>query len=294
MKTTIRALLLCTAILCPLTPAMARTATQVAAPATVVATASGEAAQPGRVVPLEQGSNFRDLGGYRGFDGKTIRWGKLYRSGGTAMLTDGDVKRVKALGITEIVDLRSNEERRLAPTKLDGINYSAVGYSMAEMIQPGAMPSTEQLYRQLPTTLTPQLRVLFQRLVRNDGATMFNCSAGQDRTGVTAAIVLSALGVSRDDIVKDYLLSTQLRRPQFEMPRIDAAKNADDPVALMFAHWHQPPNDKAGPLYDAGGSYVRYALDEIDKRWGSVDNFLRTEIGVSDADLALIRQSYLQ
>lgn len=294
MKTMIRALLLCTAVLSPLTPAMARTAAPAAAPAPVATAVPAITAQPQRVVPLEQGSNFRDLGGYRGLDGKTIRWGKLYRSGGTALLTEGDVKRVKALGVTEIVDLRSNEERRLAPTKLDGINYSAVGYSMAALIQPGATSSTEQLYRQMPTTLTPQLRVLFQRLVRNDGATMFNCSAGQDRTGVTAAIVLSALGVSRDDIIKDYLLSTQLRRPQFEMPRIDAAKYADDPVALMFAHWQQQTNDKPGALYDAGGSYVRYALDEIDKRWGSVDSFLRTEIGVSDADLAKIRQSYLQ
>ena len=249
-----------------------------------------------RVVQLEQGSNFRDIGGYRTVDGKTVRWGRIYRSGGTPLLTDADVAKIKKLGITQMVDLRSSEERVLAPTRLGGLSYSAANYSMTALMgagADGAVPSAEKIYRAFPAMLAPQLRVLFHRLADNDGAVVYNCSAGQDRTGFTTAVVLSSLGVSREDIIKDYLMSTALRRPQYEMPRIDIARNADNPVALMFARWQQPPHDKPSPLYDKGGAYLRYSLDEMDKRWGSAENYLRQEVGVSEAELQAIRASYL-
>ncbi|WP_336969424.1 tyrosine-protein phosphatase [Sphingobium aromaticiconvertens] len=87
-----------------------------------------------RVLPLEQGSNFRDVGGYAAAGGKHVRWGMIYRSGGQPMLTDADVQEVKGLRIANLVDLRSDEERVIAPTRLDGIPYNAVGYSMAGIL----------------------------------------------------------------------------------------------------------------------------------------------------------------
>jgi protein-tyrosine phosphatase len=79
-------------------------------------------------------------------------------------------------------------------------------------------------YRDLPTLLAPQFREIFQELLRHDGAVSFHCSAGQDRTGVATALVLSALGVPRDVIVQDYLLSMRYRRPQREFEKLDPTK----------------------------------------------------------------------
>src|SRR3546814_7040686 len=86
-----------------------------------------------RALPLEHGSNFRDIGGYPAAGGKHVRWGMIFRSGGTPLLNDADEQRIGALKLGEMVDLRSSEERVLAPTRIYGVRYTAVGYSMGPM-----------------------------------------------------------------------------------------------------------------------------------------------------------------
>lgn len=259
-----------------------------------------------RVLPLQQGSNFRDLGGYRAADGKHVRWGMIYRSGGQPMLTDADVRDIKGLGIANLVDLRSDEERVFAPTKLDGIPYSAVGYSMAAILKSMAQnPSAaagqasvamENVYRAFPTQLAPQLRLVFRKLLSLDGPVLYNCSAGQDRTGFASAIVLSALGVPRETIYADYLLSTPSRRPQWEVPAISDAMAQTSPVAAYFAHMQKDPAFAiAKPLMMADGTpFLTFAFAAIDQRWGSVDAYLQQEIGLSRVDLAALRTHYLE
>lgn len=252
-----------------------------------------------RVLPLQQGSNFRDLGGYVGAGGKSVRWGRIYRSGATAMLTDADLMMIKALGLTDMVDLRSSEERVLAPTRIEGVRYSAVGYSMLSMMSPGGLPGEDQMaamYRRMPAMFAPQLKVLFSELLAGDGAVAYNCSAGQDRTGFATAMVLSALGVPRDTIIADYHLSTTYRRPEFEMPKFDAAAQAANPVAAMFAGYQKDPNYKTPrPLVDSRQrALIEFALAEVETRWGSVDAYLDKELGVSPADVAKLRAMYLE
>lgn len=249
-----------------------------------------------RVVPLERGSNFRDIGGYEGADGKRVRWGAIYRSGATAMLTPGDNSRVRALGLTNMVDLRSSEERVLAPSKIDGVAYTAIGYSMGDILRMVRQGSSGGMYSAFPTMLAPQLRIVFDLLKRHEGPIAYNCSAGQDRTGFTTAMVLSALGVPRDTIVKDYHLSTTYRQPQWEMPPINAAAFPDNPVAQFFARGaHAGADMKAQPLYDANGkSMLLDAFAAIDTKYGSVDAYLEKEVGVTAADLAALRANYLE
>jgi protein-tyrosine phosphatase len=251
-----------------------------------------------RLIPLAQGSNFRDVGGYTGAGGKHVRWGLIYRSGAQPLLTPGDLDQVKSLGIAQIVDLRSNEERGLAPTKIVGVPYSAVGYSMSDMFRgtkSPAMHNGADLYHQFPTFLAPQLRLIFDHLLHRSTPIVYNCSAGQDRTGFVTAIVLSSLGVPRDQIVADYYLSTQYRRPEFEMPHLDPAAHPGDPTARMFAASQQRPDWKTPqPLHDDQGPFLRGAFAEIDAKWGSVDAYLAKEIGVSAADLVTLRRTYLQ
>lgn len=251
-----------------------------------------------RLLPLERGSNFRDIGGYPAADGRHIRWGMIYRSGATPMLTAADVQQVKALGLTQLVDLRSSEERVLAPTRIDGIAYAAVGYSMADVMKPagGAVRNGSAIYRNFPMLLAPQLRIIFADLLAGTGPIAFNCSAGQDRTGFVTAMILSALGTPRDVILTDYHLSTQYRRPLNEMPKIDLAAHPGDPAAALFAHYQGSPGAAvAQPLREADGTpFLAGAIDEIDRRWGSVDAYLEKEIGLDKVKVASLRREYLR
>jgi protein-tyrosine phosphatase len=249
-----------------------------------------------RVLPLRQGSNFRDVGGYPAADGKHVRWGLIFRSGGQPLLTDADLKDIQALKLANLVDLRSNEERALAPTRIDGVPYHAVGYSMMSLTGGGASKNGEGVYRAMPVLLAPQLRLVFQDLLARKGAIAYNCSAGQDRTGFVTAMVLSSLGVPRDTIIEDYHLSTTLRRPEWEMPKIDAAAHPNDPAAQLFAKYQQnPAAAKPQPLKDPDGTaFLTYAFDEIGKRWGSVDGYLEQEVGLTKADVASLRANYLE
>lgn len=248
------------------------------------------AQQHERAVALEGGSNFRDVGGYPAADGKHVAWGRIYRSGGPAMLTPADLDKIRALDLANMVDLRSDEERVLAPSRIDGVPYTAVGYSMKNLRLAGGM---EAVYRAFPTGMAPQLKQIFAKLLRDEQPLAYNCSAGQDRTGFVTAMVLSALGTPRDVIIQDYHLSTQYRRPANEMPPIDAATAAKDPVAGMFAGYQKDPVAK--PLYTADGkSYLTSAFAEIDTKWGSVENYLKSEIGVGPDEIQRLRTLYTE
>jgi protein-tyrosine phosphatase len=257
-----------------------------------------------RLLPLEHGSNFRDMGGYPAAGGKHVRWGKIYRTAATPMLTDADFHYVEGLGLSADIDLRSLEERQLAPDLVPlrtGAAYFANDYPASDVFKgfskapTNPQSTTVSLYRVWLVSLAPQYRALFQQLLADKGAVTFHCSAGQDRSGVAAALILSALGVPRDVILADYHLSTQDRRPQYEMPPIDPVKYPDNPVAQYYAKSQAAGSPKPRPLYDASGvTYLQQTFDEIDAKWGSVDAYLDKELGVTPRDVARLRRLYLE
>jgi protein-tyrosine phosphatase len=258
-----------------------------------------------RQLPLERGSNFRDVGGYPAADGKHVRWGMIYRTGATPMLTDADLRYLAQLGIASDIDLRSVEERQIAPDRVPaGARYFAADYPASQIFSTMASPATPEarkaaeanLYRTWLISLAPQFKDIFQQLLRRDGAVSYHCSAGQDRTGVATALVLSALGVPRDVILADYHLSTQDRRPENEMPKIDAARYPGNIVAAIYAKSQSSGVvRKPQPLYDAAGvAFLQQTFDEIDAHWGSVDNYLDKALGVDKRAIGELRAIYLE
>lgn len=250
-----------------------------------------------RLVPLNQGTNFRDLGGYPAAGGKHVRWGMIMRSGSTALLDAKDLDSISRLNLQDIVDLRSNEERSLAPNKIDSARYHAIGYPMAklipELVAPGAAAQQKASgYDQTPTFISAHARLVFSTLLAGKGPMSFFCSGGQDRTGVMSALVLSALGTPRPVIEADYQLTTRYLRTSLAMPRVTREQALTDPTAALFARFQDAPPQR---LYDANGkSLLAGFFDAIDARWGSVDSYLRREIGLTDADLANLQEIYLE
>jgi protein-tyrosine phosphatase len=260
-----------------------------------------------RLLPLEGGSNFRDVGGYPAAGGKHVRWGMIYRTAATPLLTAADDRTVGRLGIGAIIDLRSLEERQMSPDTLAvrlNARYSATDYPASQiftrpagkdMASVAPRPVTD-LYRSWPIALAPQFRTIFQELLRNDGAVSYHCSAGQDRTGVATALILSALGVQRDVIYRDYLLSTQDRRPENEVAKVDPARLPGNAFAAYYAQTHPGGQvSKPKPLLDAQGQpYLKAFFDEVDARWGSVDAYLDKELGVDQRAVTRLRAIYLE
>jgi protein-tyrosine phosphatase len=269
-----------------------------------------------RVLLLDAGSNFRDVGGYATNDGRRVRWGRIYRTGAMPQLTQRDYEFLSQLGIRVFCDLRSVEERELAPTRFErvkGARYVAVDYpgsaifgnlvgrdsAVAVNDDPRRDANAQRnLYRQWPLSLAPQYKEIFAALLAGEAPLAFNCSAGQDRTGVATALVLTALGVPRATILEDYHLSTVHRRPEYERGTGDyEALAATNIVARFYAESAQrgPAALKPQPLYDASGkARLAATFDEIERRWGRVERYLEEVLDVDANDVARLRARYLE
>jgi len=153
-----------------------------------------------------------------------------------------------------------------------------------------------ELYRNFPVFLAPQLKIVFDDLIRKQVPMVYHCSAGQDRTGFTSAMILSALGVPRATITADYHLSTAYRQPENELPPISEELAKANPVAGMFASYQKSgAYSQAQPLKEADGrAFLDGAFAEIDARWGSVDAYLEQQVGLTKGDLAMLRATYLE
>lgn len=254
-----------------------------------------------RLLPLEGGRNFRDMGGYTTVDGKTVRMGALYRSGTMHALTDADYELLAELGISDIYDFRATEERASEPTdwRAGEVEYFAWDYA-TETEEFRALFSQEltaertrdmmmSMYPSIAKDHAHQYEAVFSGLVDADGATVINCSAGKDRTGVGSALILIALGVPREAVLADYALSEQLvdYRAEFE-------KSAGDDPEGPYAFLAQLPVEVMAPLMRSDPAYLEATLASLDAEYGSVMAFIQTELGVTDQDLETLRARYLE
>lgn len=251
-----------------------------------------------RVLPLQQGSNFRDIGGYVTRDGHMVRWDKAFRSGAMPLLTDADYALIGQLHIDSVVDLRAIEEREVAPDLVDdrtGATFIANDYSLKPLMARFGKGNGENMYSGMEKMLAPQFRSLFRRLMADEGAVIYHCSAGQDRTGIATALLYDVLGVDRETILKDYHLSTELRRPQWEMPQVDPKDYPNNPIVQMYMAQGKDQPIKANPLYaPSGASYLAQFFTYLDAQYGGSEGYLRKVLGFGDDDLARLRQVMLR
>ncbi|MGE3692958.1 MAG: tyrosine-protein phosphatase [Novosphingobium sp.] len=251
---------------------------------------------PSRFIVMEGGRNFRDVGGYRTADGRTVRWHALYRTGSLANLTPEAIARFGRLHVTLIIDLRSSDERARDPGQWQqqgrygywARDYSLGQVDMARLMADPAMRTPEgirgmmiQGYRTLPKQLAPSYRELFTRLAApHRGAVVVNCTAGKDRTGIATALVLTALGVPYATVREDFLLSNGA--PGMDNLRRDLSA----PSAAL-------PPDLMKPLAGVEGAYIDATFDQLRKDYGSVERYLQTELGVGPRQIAALRRNLL-
>lgn len=256
-----------------------------------------------RLVNFEGIDNFRDLGGYQTEDGHRVKWGALYRSATFAEASRGDQQVLVAMGLDSLIDFRSQAEKEEEPNQLpeqvpfdiveiptlDGGDNSVSEEIMARIesgdfagFDPDAFMITAN--RQFAKTFAPQYREFMQVVVNAAGApVVWHCSAGKDRTGFAAAIVLRTLGVPMKEILQDYMLSKEysLAAREKELTMLRLFKG--DEVA-----------DKLTVLLGVEESWLEAAFEEVDQSWGNFDNYLSQGLGLTQADIQQLRDTLLE
>lgn len=253
-----------------------------------------------RQLPLQGGRNFRDLGGYRTQDGHTVKWGVLFRSGSMHGLTPADYTYLERLGIRVVCDFRDNGERSAEPTNWPAGHAPKVLSDDYKMDMAMAMPTGDMAhwtaeqsraalaasYPKLLTQFNGQFRRMFGELLAHRVPLAFHCTAGKDRTGIAAALILTALGVPRETVIEDYLLTNRY---------LDAAKlMSKDSKATANAPWAKLPPEVLKPMMAADRSYIEAVFKVIDQHPGGADGYLKDELGLSHADLIRLRGFYTQ
>lgn len=223
-------------------------------------------------LPLEGARNVRDLGGYPTQDGTVTRRGVFLRGDSTAGLTDGDVALLKEKGVTLVIDMRSGLETGKEPSRLrgeEGIRYENIVLfdGVQSSAFQGKLPEDMGgLYVHLLDTCRETYRGLFQLLARNQGASLFHCTAGKDRTGVVAMLLLQLAGVEDRIIVDDYAETERYMGPVLQK-KLEwlRAEGIDVPEAVLRA-LPQSMEKTLGHLYQTyGGAYEYLRACEMTK-----------------------------
>jgi protein-tyrosine phosphatase len=251
-----------------------------------------------RVMQLEGGRNFRDLGGYQTSDGRRVKHGLIFRSGSLAALTLADWQLLMSHGVRALCDLRTTHERHSEPFawhEAGTLKYFARDYQssfgelrrvMASDLPTGEAARAAMLagYKELPFEQADAYRQIFMHLASNEVPLIFNCSAGKDRAGTAAALILSALGVNRHAVIEDYVLTNTVVNLQ------KILSSDKDSSSLLSKR----PPEVLSAILSADPAYLLSALDSIDQRHGSIEAYLHAVLGINDQQLAYIRRTLLE
>ena len=256
-----------------------------------------------RLLPLHGGRNFRDLGGWRAADGRQVRWGRIYRSGVMSGLTQADMSYLSDLGLEVICDLRSRQERTSQPNpfqKVDAPEVVGTDYEMMSMAglmrasnRAEAVAAFAQAYVQFTEVLTPQYTDLFARLVRRETPIAFNCSAGKDRTGMGAALILSVLGVPRETVLADYALTQVYVPPAVYLKAASPDHPAPGMTSEQTKAFMRLPPEVVQVMLGSDPAVLKQALATIDAKDGGPVELAKARYGLTDESVAHLRAVYL-
>jgi protein-tyrosine phosphatase len=227
-----------------------------------------------------------------------VRWGRVYRSDHLGELTDEDLAAIDRLGVQVIIDYRGPMEHEMTPSRipLDGpierrdlaIGDGTVeGVSLWDSIVAGTLPSfgPEELTQFYLATLE-RSAAIFGEVIgliadADRHALVFHCTAGKDRTGLTAALLLGSLGVSRGEILDDYELTNRFRSGH----RVDELRPVLAEQGVDIDHYLA--------LFVATRKSMADTLLGLEERYGSIDAYLTGPAGLTPAILLDLRQHLL-
>ncbi|MCK5735508.1 MAG: tyrosine-protein phosphatase, partial [Spirochaetaceae bacterium] len=246
-------------------------------------------------LPMEGAENFRSLGGYKTEDGRIVKEGVLYRSGHLHDLTKADAALLHELEISMITDFRGPSEIEDEPDAVpDGISYKSypidiAGSDLRDKIISVIKGDSDMnmtaymvdINRQFARDYTETYSQWIHALVENSESVpqVFHCTAGKDRAGFAAAILLRTLGVPYETVMSDYLKSNDYNAEYIEKT-IKKIR-----VLSLFKN----DGEVIRPLLTVDPQYLQTAFDTIDTEWDSFSNYIHQGLKLSDADIESLK-----
>ncbi|MGN0812893.1 MAG: tyrosine-protein phosphatase [Candidatus Coproplasma sp.] len=260
-------------------------------------------------LPLKKLFNTRDLGGFVTEDGRKIKKGKLIRSGKLYKIPPETVDALKKLGVNTVVDLRIFTEIEQAPDTLwEGLKYvhqpllctATTGITRDKsmritMVKEARRIKSEfgtadnymaAMYRSILMSEEPKrhLTAVLREIIENEGCILWHCSGGKDRAGIVAMLVECLLGVPEEVILADFMASAHFQRNKFFWNRVAIYTI---PATLRFKRILLV-------MMAAKPRFLMDAVDEIKEKYGSVVNYCKAELGVTDEDIEKMKAKYLE
>lgn len=227
---------------------------------------------------LPSSANFRPVG--------TVPLRNLWRSDHLGALDAHDAAQIQALGIRRVLDFRGVEERTAAACSLPGVTVHSlpieptIVQKLADLVAAGSTISgadvaayMQDTYRGFVRTGTPRFAEFFGHLLASDEPTVFHCTAGKDRTGFAAALLLKATGAGDQEIMQDYLLTND----RVQLP-------ADSRLGL--------PPEATEVLWRVQPGFLHAAFEEVDRSYGSLEGYLREGLGLREAERKRLNALY--
>lgn len=251
-------------------------------------------------IPLEGTPNFRDFGGCPSVHGGRVRRSVLFRSGELSGLTQTDLARLQSLDIRLVFDFRRDDERSGAPSqfppgavpKIIGLPINPGSSARFNLLEGGGEESIgvddviefmHLINREFVYDHSAHFRSMFEHLLNHsEGASLIHCSAGKDRTGFAAAMILSALGVPRAFVIRDYLRSAEY----FDIDR--------ELVGICQRMRWRGDRNVVRPILEVREEYLCAAFDTIAKKFSELDDYLTDELAVDSSAREALRQRYLE
>lgn len=245
-------------------------------------------ASPSRHLNLAGASNFRDLGGYPGRNGRAVRWRQIFRSNHLGHLTAADIEVLRPLRLKSAFDFRGAQERveamcglkeivvhslPIEPTVVAALRTRlASGVALSPVDARNVMRDS---YRNYVRYNTPSFRALFAHLLEDRAPLVIHCTAGKDRTGFACALILHALGVPDEAIAEDYLLTNRFYRR--------------DPSASG-----ELPDDVSQVLGSVDASFLAAAFEAISADYGDLDAYFSDGLRLGASERAQLEARYLE
>lgn len=256
-----------------------------------------------RVLVLEGVHNFRDFGGYPVTGGGRLKRGLLWRSGQHYGATAADLAAIDAIGLTSVFDLRTDAERVSHPCRrpegfaatirhaaspsLTGVPHLSATRRLAERTPETTRAAMIRTYETIP--FRPELQAIvtdyLSELAEGRGASLVNCMAGKDRTGIAVAMVHLAIGVHRDDVIDDYLLTNTAGDPEARIR---------DGMDVITAKMGEVDEASLRVIMGVEAEYLETALAAIEDRHGSIDAFLESELNLDPAKRERLREALVE
>ncbi|MCP1103125.1 protein-tyrosine phosphatase [Aequitasia blattaphilus] len=264
-------------------------------------------------LPIDGTHNIRDIGGYIGKGGRKVKMGLLYRGDQLSKVTDQGIEEFKKLNINTIIDLRSPPEIKKSPNQYCGeqktihCDPSAETAELAASFQVSAQDEDRMLVEKIKQRVEqsdngesmyaqyrkfashPKCIDAFKRLMlevsKEDSAPLFfHCRGGKDRTGFAAMLILGTLGVSDEDIIRDYLITKENRAQRTQEKMESYRQYTDDQAVLTYLE----------SLLDTAPDFIDASLKELKSNYNSVEQYVKEVLDLDEKAIKRIQDIYLE